>query len=81
MAWFARKLFCLVKVVVPLVVEAFTLAEQCLPSHSDTYVTDGIVLTDLMNMLQKVKSKSGCPVGHLAMHNLLAEKTTVSPLP
>ena len=51
-------------------VEAVTHAIQWLASQCDTRITHVIILTDSMNLLQKVESGMGCPDWHTAMHSL-----------
>ena len=50
-------------------VEAVTHAIQWLASQRDAQITHDI-LTDSMNLLQKVESGMGCPDWHTAMHSL-----------
>ena len=50
-------------------VEAVTHAIQWLASQRDAQVTHTIILTDSLNLLQKVESGMGCPVWHTAMHS------------
>ena len=42
-------------------VEAVTHAIQWLASQRDARITHAIILTDSMNLLQKVESGMGCP--------------------
>ena len=51
-------------------VEAHTHAIQWLASQLDEQITHAIILTDSMNLLQKVESGMGCPDWHTAMHSL-----------
>ena len=51
-------------------VEAHTHATQWLASQHDEQITHAIILTDSMNLLQKVESGMGCPDWHTAMHSL-----------
>ena len=51
-------------------VEAHTHAIQWLASQLDEQITHVIILTDSMNLLQKVESGMGCPDWHTAMHSL-----------
>ena len=51
-------------------VEAVTHAIQWLTSQRDAQIAHAIILTDSMNLLQKVKSGTGCPDWHTAMHSL-----------
>ena len=51
-------------------VEAVTYAIQWLASQRDAQITRAIILTDSMNLLQKVESGMGCPDWHTAMHSL-----------
>ena len=44
-------------------VEAVTHAIQWLASQRDARITHAIILTDSMNLLQKVESGMGCPTG------------------
>ena len=48
-------------------VEAVTHAIQWLASQRDAQITHAIILTDSMNLLQKVESGISCPDGHTAM--------------
>ena len=47
--------------------EAVTHAIQWLASQPDAQITHAIILTDSMNLLQKVESEMGCPDWHTAM--------------
>ena len=49
---------------------AVTHAIQWLASQCDAQITHAIILTDLMNLLQNVKSETGCPEWHTAMGSL-----------
>ena len=51
-------------------VEAVTHAIQWLASQRDARITHAIILTDSMNLLQKVESGMGCPDWYTAMHSL-----------
>ena len=55
-------------------VEAVTHAIQWLASQRDAQITHGIILTDSMNLLQKVDSGMGCPDWHTAMHSLRLQR-------
>ena len=55
-------------------VETVTHAIQWLASHHDTHITHAIILTDSMNLLQKVESGMGCPVWLTAMHFLQLQR-------
>ena len=44
--------------------EAVTHAMQWLASQRDARITHAVILTDSMNLLQKVESGIGCPDGH-----------------
>ena len=55
-------------------VEAVTHAIQWLASQRDAQITHAIILTDSMNLLQKVESGMGCPDWHTAMHSLRLER-------
>ena len=57
-------------------VEAVTHAIQWLASQRDARITHATILTDSMNLLQKVKSGMGCPDWHTAMQSS-ATKTSV----
>ena len=57
-------------------VEAVTHAIQWLASQRDARITHAIILTDSMNLLQKVESGMGCPDWHTAMQSS-ATKTSV----
>ena len=54
--------------------EAVTHAIQWLASQRDAQITHAIILTDSMNLLQKVESGMGCPDWHTAMHSLLLQR-------
>ena len=51
-------------------VEAVTHATQWLAFQRDTLITHAIMLTDSMNLLQKVESGMGCPDLRTSMHSL-----------
>ena len=51
-------------------VEAVTHAIQWLASQRDPRITHAVILTDSVNLLQKVESGMGCPDWHTAMHSL-----------
>ena len=53
---------------------AVTHAIQWLASQSDAQITHAIILTDSMNLLQKVESGMGCPDWHTAMHSLRLQR-------
>ena len=55
-------------------VEAVTQAIQRLASQHDAQITHAIILTDSMNLLQKVESGMGCPDWHTAMHSLRLQR-------
>ena len=55
-------------------VEAVTHAMQWLASQRDAQITHTIILTDSMNLLQKVESGTGCPDWHTAMHSLRLQR-------
>ena len=55
-------------------VEAITHAIQWLASQCDAQITHAIILTDSMNLLQKVESVMGCPDWHTAMHSLRLQR-------
>ena len=55
-------------------VEAVTHAIQWLASQRDAQITHAIILTDSMNLLQKVESRMGCPDRNTAMHSLLLQR-------
>ena len=55
-------------------VEAVTHAILWLASQRDAQITHAIILTDSMNLLQKVKSGMGCPDWHTAMHSLRLQR-------
>ena len=50
-------------------VEAVTHATQWLASQHDAQITYAIILTNSMNLLQKVESEMGCPDWHTAMQS------------
>ena len=54
--------------------EAVTHAIQWLASQCDAQITPAIILTDSMNLLQKVESGMGCPDWHIAMHSLRLQR-------
>ena len=54
--------------------EAVTHAIQWLASQRDAQITHAIILTDSMNLLQKVESGMGCPDRHTAMHSLRLQR-------
>ena len=51
-------------------VEAVTHAIQWLTSKRDAQITHAVILTDSMNLLQKVVSGMGCTDWHTAMHSV-----------
>ena len=55
-------------------VEAVTHAIQWLASQRDARITHAVILTDSMNLLQKVESGMGCPNWHTAMHSLRLQR-------
>ena len=55
-------------------VRAVTHAIQWLASQRDAQITHAIILTDSMNLLQKVESGMGCPDWHTAMHSLRLQR-------
>ena len=55
-------------------VEAVTHAMQWLASQRGTQITHAIILTDSMNLLQKLESGMGCPDWHTAMHSLRLQR-------
>ena len=55
-------------------VEAVTHAIQWLASQCDTCITHAIILTDSLNLLQKVESRMDCPDWHTAMHCLQLQR-------
>ena len=55
-------------------VEAATHAIHWLASQRDARITHAIILTDSMNLLQKVESGTGCPDWHTAMHSLQLQR-------
>ena len=55
-------------------VEAVTHAIQWLASQRNTQITHAIILTDSMNLLQKVESGMGCPDWHTAMHSFRLQR-------
>ena len=54
--------------------EAVTHAIQWLASQSDAQITHAVILTDSMNLLQKVESGMGCTDWHTAMHSLRLQR-------
>ena len=59
-----------------LEVETVTYAIQWLASKRDAQITHAIILTDSINLLQKVESGMGCPDWHTALQSS-ATKTSV----
>ena len=57
-----------------LEVEAITHTIQWLASQRDVQITHAIILTDSMNLLQKVESGMGCPDWHTAIHSLRLQR-------
>ena len=55
-------------------VEAVTNVIQWLASQRDAHITHAIILTDSMNLLQKVESGMGSPEWHTAMHSLRLQR-------
>ena len=55
-------------------VEAVTHAIQWLASQRDARITHAVILTDSMNLLQKVESGMGCPYWHTAMHSFRLQR-------
>ena len=55
-------------------VEAVTRAIQWLVSQGDAQITHAIILTDSVNLLQKVESVVGCPDWHTAMRSLQLQR-------
>ena len=55
-------------------VEAVTRAMHWLASQHDAQITHAIILTDSMNLLQKVESGMGCPDWHTATHSLRLQR-------
>ena len=55
-------------------VEAVTHAIQWLTSQCDAQITHAIILTDSVNLLQKVESGMSCPDWHTAMHSLQLQR-------
>ena len=55
-------------------VEAVTHAIQWLACQRDAQITHAIILTDSMNLLQKVESGMGCLDWHTAMHSLRQQR-------
>ena len=55
-------------------VDTVTHAIQWLTSQCDAQITHAIILTDSMNLLQKVESGMGCPDWHTAMHSLRLQR-------
>ena len=51
--------------------ESVTYAIQWVASQRDAQTTHAIILTDSMNLLQKVESGIGCLDWHIAMQRLL----------
>ena len=57
-----------------LEVEAVTHAIQWLASQRDPQITHAAILTDSMNLLQKVESGMGCPYWNKVMHSLQLQR-------
>ena len=55
-------------------VEAVTQSIQWLAFQRDAQIAHFIILTDSMNLLQKVESGMGCPEWHTAMHSLRLQR-------
>ena len=55
-------------------VEAVTHAIQWLAFQRDAQIAHAVILTDSMNLLQKVKTGMGCPDWHTAMHSLRLQR-------
>ena len=55
-------------------VEAVTHAIQWLASQRHAQITHAIILTYLVNLLQKVESGMGCPDWHTAMHSFRLQR-------
>ena len=55
-------------------VEAVAHAIQWLASQRDAQITHAIILTDSMNLLQKVESGMGCPNWHTVMHSFRPQR-------
>ena len=55
-------------------VEAVTHSIQWLASQRDAQITHAIILTDSMNLLQKIESGMGCLDWHTAMHSLRLQR-------
>ena len=55
-------------------VEAVTYTIQLLAPQHDAQITHAIILTESMNLLQKVESGMGCPDWHTAMHSLRLQR-------
>ena len=55
-------------------VEAVTLSIQWVACQRGPQITHAIILTDSMNLLQKVESGMGCPDWHTAMHSLQLQR-------
>ena len=55
-------------------VEAVTYAIQWLASQHDAQITHAIIVTDSMNLLQKMESGMGCPDWHTAVDSLRLQR-------
>ena len=55
-------------------VETVTHAIQWLVSRREAQIAHAIILTDSMNLLQKVESGMGCPDRHTIMHSLRLQR-------
>ena len=56
-------------------VEAVTHTIQWLASQRDAQITHANILTDSVNLLQKMESGMGCPNWHTAMHSLRLQRS------
>ena len=58
-------------------VEAVTRAIRWLASQHDAQITHAIILTDSMNLPEKVESGMGCPNWHTVVHSLRLQRLFV----
>ena len=60
--------------ILTMEVKAVSHAIQWLASQRDAHITHAVILTDSMNLLQKVESGTGCPNWHTAMRSLRLQR-------
>ena len=69
-----RSLCVSVSLALTMEVEAVTHAIKWLASQRDARITHAVILTDSVNLLQKVESGLGCRDWHTAMHSLWLQR-------